>query len=98
MDEEEEQQRACGKIRGGWRRAALQSWSPVFAPVDSMKLQQIFTCDNIVIENKDCNGKQIQHSERYYCLLPQVPSCEQTADPSTAEDCHCYLQIQLCEK
>lgn len=34
-----------------------ESRASVFTPIDSMTLQQIYICDNILIENKDLYRK-----------------------------------------
>lgn len=69
----------------------------MITPVDSMKVCQIYICDNILIENKDLEGKKIQRYERHYCLLrsryvfSKQLECV-TADPSTADYSHCSLK------
>lgn len=58
MEEEEEEERRrrrrrSGEIRGGWRRGDPSVMEVrVFPPADSMTFQEIYMCDNILIENK----------------------------------------------
>lgn len=111
LEEEEEEERRrrrrrrSGEIRGGWRRGDPSVMEVrVFPPADSMTFQEIYMCDNILIENKRSPRKINTALWKTLLFTSSGPdmwtiwkkTCNSwSQNCPTAANCHCNLQTGL---